>query len=154
MHRVPPFRLFTLAVVVPLLGACSSAAAPPVASVAGATSAPAASASANSAPRPSSPAVLELVSPTAGETITGATVHVAVTLSGAHIVQATTTNVRPDEGHVHLYLDGTLVYMNYGLTQDLPVQPGTHAIHAEFVAADHVPFNPRVVTPDVVFSVK
>jgi len=26
-------------------------------------------------------------------------------------------------------------------------------MRAEFVAADHVPFNPRVVTPDVVFTV-
>ncbi len=153
MRPVSRSRLLVLLAVPSLLGACSATATRPPASVAGATSAASAPA-ASAAARPSSPAVLRLVSPMNGETVTGSTVHVAVSLSGAHIVQATTTNVRPDEGHVHLYLDGTLVYMNYALTQDLPVQPGTHAIHAEFVASDHVPFNPRVVTPDVVFTVK
>ena len=32
--------------------------------------------------------------------------------------------------------------------------PGTHILHAEFVASDHYPFDPRVVTPDVVFTVQ
>ena len=44
--------------------------------------------------------------------------------------------------------------MNYGTTQDLDVAPGTHILHAEFVASDHYPFDPRVVTPDIVFTVQ
>jgi hypothetical protein len=44
--------------------------------------------------------------------------------------------------------------MNYGLEQDLPVQPGTIVLKAEFVAADHAPFNPRVWSPEVIFTVK
>ena len=50
------------------------------------------------------------------------------------IVSATTTNIQPDQGHVHLYVDNVLVSMNYGLEQDLPVSPGTYVLKAEFVA--------------------
>ena len=103
------------------------------------------SASPASAGRPSSPAVVAIVSPTSGATVTGDSVHVVLTLSGAQIVTATTTNVRPDQGHIHLYVDNVLVSMNYGLEQDLPVHPGTYVLKAEFVAADHAPFNPRVL---------
>lgn len=106
------------------------------------------------ATRPSSPAQLTIVSPTPNELVTGTTLHVVVGLTGATIVAATTTDVRPDQGHIHLYVDNNLVSMNYGTTQDLPVAPGTHILRAEFVASDHYPFDPRVVTPDVVFTVQ
>ena len=104
-------------------------------------------------PRPSSSATLTVVSPTDGQSVAGPTVHVVINLAGATIVSATTTDIRPDEGHIHLYLDNNLVSMNYGSTLDQAVPAGTHVLRAEFVAADHVPFNPRVVTPDVVFTV-
>jgi hypothetical protein len=104
-------------------------------------------------PRPSSSAILTVVSPTDGHSVAGPTVHVVINLAGATIVSATTTDIRPDEGHIHLYVDNNLVSMNYGSTLDQAVPVGTHVLRAEFVAADHVPFNPRVVTPDVVFTV-
>jgi len=104
-------------------------------------------------PRPSSPATVEIVEPANGATVAGTSVHVVLKLTGATIVTATTTNVRPDEGHVHLYLNGQVVSMNYGLEQDLPVTPGTYVFRAEFVAADHAPFNPRVESAEVVFTV-
>lgn len=104
--------------------------------------------------RPSSPAVLTFVSPTPNEVISGTSLHVQLTLQGATIVPATTTNISPTTGHVHLYVDNTLVSMNYQLTQDLPVHAGTYVIYAEFVAADHAPFDPRVKTPEIIFSVK
>jgi hypothetical protein len=106
------------------------------------------------ASRPSSPAVVRIVQPAAGATVTGPTVHVVLSLQGARIVSTTTTNVRPDEGHLHLYVDNALVSMNYGLEQDMSLQPGTYVLKAEFVAADHAPFNPRVWSPEVVFTVK
>ena len=62
--------------------------------------------------------------------------------------------LRPDQGHVHLYVNNVLVSMNYGLVQDLPVHKGTYVLKAEFVASDHAPFNPRVESPAVVFTVK
>jgi hypothetical protein len=113
-----------------------------------------ASGSTTNVTRPSSSAVMTVVSPTQGESVTGGVVHVVVSLTGATIVSATTTDIRPDQGHIHLYVDNNLVSMNYGTQQDLPIAPGTHILHVEFVASDHVPFNPRVVSPDVVFTVK
>jgi len=110
-------------------------------------------ASAAIGPRPSSSATLTVVSPTDGQSVAGPTVHVVINLAGATIVSATTTDIRPDQGHIHLYVDNNLVSMNYGSTLDQAVPAGTHVLRAEFVAADHVPFNPRVVTPDVVFTV-
>jgi hypothetical protein len=105
-------------------------------------------------PRPSSPAKVEVVQPAPGATVTGTTIHVALKLTGARLVSATTTAIRPDEGHVHLYVDNQLVSMNYGLEQDLPVHPGTFVMKAEFVAADHAPFNPRVYSPEIFFTVR
>jgi len=105
-------------------------------------------------PRPASPAKVEIVQPASSSTVTGTSVHVVLKLTGATIVTQTTTNVRPDQGHVHLYVNNVLVSMNYGLEQDIPVQPGTIDLKAEFVAADHAPFSPRVWSPDVIFTVK
>jgi len=104
-------------------------------------------------PRPSSPATVEIVKPAPNTTVTGATVHIVLKLTGATIVPQTTTALRPDQGHVHLYVNNVLVSMNYGLEQDIPVQPGTLVLKAEFVAADHAPFNPRVWSPETIFTV-
>jgi hypothetical protein len=104
--------------------------------------------------RPSSPAVITIVEPSAGQTVSGATVHVVLSLTGARIVSQTTTHIRPDEGHVHLFVDNVLVSMNYGLEQDLPVHAGTYVLSAEFVAADHAPFNPRVMSAQTIFTVR
>jgi len=105
-------------------------------------------------PRPGSPATVEILQPAASSTVTGTSVHVVLKLTGATIVSQTTTEIRPDQGHLHLYVNGVLVSMNYGLEQDIPVQPGTIDLKAEFVASDHAPFNPRVWAPDVIFTVK
>jgi len=134
-----------------VLAACSSG-APPPATFAPVSSGPLPSASIGS--RPSSPAVVSIVQPTSGEVVTGNTVHIVLTLSGASITTVTSTTISPTEGHIHLYVDNVLVSMNYGLTQDLPVQPGTYVLKAEFVAADHYPFDPRVWSPEVYFTVK
>jgi hypothetical protein len=105
-------------------------------------------------PRPSSPAVVGIVSPASGAHVTGTSVHVVLSLTGAQIVPATTTTITPTTGHVHLYVDNSLVSMNYGLEQDIPVTPGSHVLKAEFVAADHAPFSPRVVSAEVIFTVQ
>jgi hypothetical protein len=112
------------------------------------------SGSAHVGSRPSSPAVVRIVEPKQHQQLSGSTVHVVLTLENARIVPQTSTTLRPDEGHLHLYVDNVLVSMNYGLTQDLPVHPGTYVLKAEFVAADHAPFNPRVYSPAVVFTVR
>jgi hypothetical protein len=104
--------------------------------------------------RPSSPAVISITSPQDGALVTGDVVHVVVSLEHARIVAATSTHIQPDEGHVHLYLDNSLVTMQYALAGDVPVTPGSHALRAEFVASDHFPFDPRVWSQTVVFTVQ
>ena len=95
--------------------------------------------------RPSSTAVLAIVDPANEATVPAGTLTVRVDLQGARIVDAATTVLRPDEGHVHLSLDGRLVSMAYGLEQQVEVTPGIHQLVAEFVAGDHAPFSPRVI---------
>lgn len=105
-------------------------------------------------PRPSTTATVEIVEPAPATTVNGPTAHVVLRLNGARIVQETDIAIRPDEGHVHLYVNNQLVSMNYGLEQDIPVSTGTLVLKAEFVAADHAPFNPRVWSGETIFTVR
>jgi hypothetical protein len=155
-HSSARILALTMASALAFAGCASGSSGATTSTATGANPAPsaAASGSTTNVTRPASTAKLTIVSPTPNESVTGPTAHVVIGLEGATIVSATTTDIRPDQGHIHLYVDNNLVSMNYGTTQDLPAAPGTHILHAEFVASDHVPFNPRVVTPDVVFTVK
>jgi hypothetical protein len=104
--------------------------------------------------RPSSTAKLSILSPKNGSVVKGSTVHLELSLEGAHIVKQTSTDLSPDEGHVHVLLDGSLISMNYRLGDDIPdVPPGPHRLEVEFVATDHAPFDPRV-TAAASFQVK
>ena len=99
------------------------------------------------AARPSSPAKLTIETPRNGQTVRQDRPEVHLNLVGAKIVSQTTTHIQGDEGHIHLIVDGRLVNMNYGLSQRLPqLTPGQHVLQVEFVAADHAPFEPRVLT--------
>jgi hypothetical protein len=98
-------------------------------------------------PRPSSPAVLKIVSPKNGETVPAGGTMLEVSLTGATLTPVTSQNISPDEGHLHVSVDDRLISMTSGLRQELPeLQPGRHVIQVEFVAADHLPFDPRVLT--------
>lgn len=104
--------------------------------------------------RPSSTAKLAIVAPKVGEVVHGSSVDLRVKLQGARLVPATTTHIVPDEGHLHVLLDDTLISMTEGLEQTIPdVPPGEHRITVEFVASDHAPFDPHVVSV-VAFEVK
>ena len=59
---------------------------------------------------------------------------------------------RSEPGSHHLYLDGSIVAMT-GLQTSLSVSPGRHTLRAEFVASDHGPFRPPVLT-EVTFEVQ
>jgi len=98
-----------------------------------------------SGPRPESTAAIAIVSPTPGERVAGSTLHVRIRLTGGTVVPQTSTDLKPDRGHIHLSLDGKVVSMAYGVEQDVTVTAGTHLLTAEFVATDHFPFNPRVL---------
>jgi hypothetical protein len=96
--------------------------------------------------RPSSSATLSITTPKSGSVVHGSTVDLRISLQGARIVKQTSTTLAPDEGHVHVLLDGRLISMNYTLDAEIPdVRPGEHLIQVEFVAADHAPFDPRVI---------
>jgi hypothetical protein len=103
--------------------------------------------------RPSSPATIRIVQPEPGETIDGGRVHIAVELSGATLVEEATTRLRPDEGHIHIALDGETIDLLAGLEETIRVEPGTHLLEVEFAAGDHGPFDPRVVQ-SVTFTVE
>ena len=99
------------------------------------------------ADRPSSPAKLTIETPRQGQTVDQDRAQLILALDGGKIVNQTTTRIQGDEGHIHLHVDGKLVDMNYGLRQRLPqLPPGQHVVQVEFVAADHAPFDPRVLT--------
>jgi Family of unknown function (DUF6130) len=130
-------------VLVAALAACSGGGSGQAGS-GGQASAPAGTAAAE---RPSSPAKLTIETPHNGQVVKGGSVQLRLGLRNAKIVAATTTSIRPDQGHVHVMLDGRLISMNYQLSQALPkLTPGTHVLQVEFVAADHLPFDPRVLT--------
>jgi hypothetical protein len=97
---------------------------------------------------------VRIVTPTNGEVIHSSTVPVKVKLSGATIVQTTSTNIVPTKGHLHLYLDDQIESMNFTTSATIPdVSPGLHALKVEFVASDHLPFDPRVIA-QVAFEVQ
>jgi hypothetical protein len=111
-----------------------------------------------SAVRPSSPARLAFAMPSPGEAFTGTVAHPAAVpmllrLTGGRIVPFTSTKLVPTEGHIHLYLDGRLVSMTTPLHQTVDAVPGRHVLEADFVAADHAPFDPPI-RASVSFSVR
>jgi hypothetical protein len=111
------------------------------------------SSAASAPPRPHTDAKLAIVQPTPNE-VTGPDVTVQLSLTGAQIVPATSSHLRPDQGHIHLYVDSRLVSMYYQLSETAHgLKPGLHSLQAEFVASDHLPFANRVVT-SVLFQVK
>jgi hypothetical protein len=105
------------------------------------------------AARPSSSATIRIVQPEPGETIERGRVDIEVELTGATLVEEATTQIRPDEGHIHLALDGETIDLLAGLEETIDVGPGTHLLEVEFAAGDHGPFDPRVVQ-SVTFTVE
>jgi hypothetical protein len=105
--------------------------------------------------RPRSTATLGILAPRPGQVFRGnpAVVTVRLSLRDARIVPFTSTRLTPGTGHIHLYVDGALVSMTYGLSQRLRVTPGRHTLLAEFVAVDHAPFY-SPVTARVRFTVE
>jgi hypothetical protein len=99
-------------------------------------------------PRPASTASLTFEQPEVGASVEDRQLEVVLDLDGGTIVDGASADLAPNTGHIHLSLDGRLVSMTYGVVQVVDVgslSPGEHDLRAEFVAADHAPFSPRVV---------
>ena len=116
---------------------------------------PSPSSTLNLAERPSSRAKIKVLSPRNGEAVHGTSTELRLSLENAEVVPATTTELSPTKGHVHVQLNGEIVSMTYGLKQKLTgLKRGQYLLRVEFVASDHAPFNPRVFAPAVTFEVK
>jgi hypothetical protein len=138
VRRVGARRAVALAIAVLALGACSSGGS----DGAGSTSTPSAA-----GPRPASPAVVKIVEPKNGAEVPASGGSVTISLEDATLTSVTSQDISPTEGHLHVSVDDSLISMTSGLTEPLPdLEPGRHTLRVEFVAADHLPFNPRVVT--------
>lgn len=95
--------------------------------------------------RPTSTAELGITRPRNGERV-GRDAELVIDLQGGRVVDQTSTDLQPDEGHLHVTLDGTLLTMTSALEQPLTdLEPGDHLVQVEFVANDHAPFDPRVL---------
>jgi hypothetical protein len=97
--------------------------------------------------RPSSTATVRFLNPEKGATTSGAEMTVRMALDGGTLTQATTSSLTANTGHLHLSLDGSIVSMSGDTTQVVDVRalsPGQHTLTAEFVATDHLPFDPPV----------
>lgn len=111
------------------------------------------------AERPSSTGKLTLVEPSSGAVLGPEAVRVRLELTGATLTKKVSRNLRPDEGHIHLRLDGETITLLGDLEENLadilgkPVASGPHLLEAEFVASDHGPFDPRIIV-SVPFTVE
>jgi hypothetical protein len=89
--------------------------------------------------RPTTPTRIQITAPAPNQVV-GAETPLTVNLIGGKVVDRT-TGLTPDEGHIHVLLDGKLVNMAYETTQQLTgLTPGNHTVTVEFVAVDHAPF--------------
>lgn len=150
MTRTPIARGIIVAVVVVSLGAVACGGGDGGETSPGSSSAPPTVAAA----RPSSTGHLTIASPENGERVAGDVAELEVELHGAEIVDGTSTDLQPDQGHLHVMLDSELVSMTSGTSQTLTgLTPGEHLVQVEFVATDHAPFDPRVLAA-VTFEVK
>ncbi|HEV3474330.1 MAG TPA: hypothetical protein VG602_03080 [Actinomycetota bacterium] len=104
------------------------------------------------AERPTSTGEIAIVEPKPGATVDADDVTVRLDLTGATVVEEVSQNLEPDKGHIHLVLDGQTLTLLGSLEESLneftegPLEPGPHLLEAEFVAADHGPFSPRVIS--------
>jgi len=101
--------------------------------------------------RPSTPARLRIRSPQPGTTLAPTSVPVKIELMGARVLLQSSGPVTTDTGHIHLELDGQTISLLAGTEADVvqiigkPLDPGPHLLQVEFAAADHLPFDPRVI---------
>jgi hypothetical protein len=98
-------------------------------------------------PRPSSPVTIDIREPADGAHTDADQIAVRIDVVGGTLTQTTSSSISPDTGHVHLLLDGAIVSMSGDTLQVVDIRtiaPGRHTLTAEFVAADHLPFDPPV----------
>jgi len=93
--------------------------------------------------RPATTARLEVLAPPEGATFSGR-VPVRVHVAGGRLAPSAALANQPNEGHLHVAVDGQVTSMVGTENQDLAVPLGDHRITMEFVANDHIAFCPSV----------
>ena len=68
-------------------------------------------------------------------------VSLQVDLQGAELASETTDE---DGGHLHVYVDGSVVDMPATLDVEVDLEPGEHEVEVEYVDAEHVALEPPV----------
>lgn len=94
--------------------------------------------------RPITDAKLEILAPGEGELLESQDVEVKVRLTGARLIDDSSSQNVGDDGHLHLILNGKTVSMSGELSQTIRALTGEHRLEAELVAGDHGPFCSRV----------
>lgn len=69
--------------------------------------------------------------------------NVQVELENAELTTET-EGTDPRLGHIHIYVDGSVVSMPTELNADIELEPGEHTLMVEFVAANHSRFEPPI----------
>ena len=109
--------------------------------------------STTNAVRPATTARIRILTPTPNQ-VSPSDVVVRVELIGGRVVERTSGELTPGEGHLRVSLDGEVVSTTFEEEQVLRrVAPGPHALEVEFVAVDQGQFanRPRSV---VLFEVE
>lgn len=88
---------------------------------------------------------LEIISPTDGaEVAAGEEVMISVDIGGGTLVSDSSSD-DPSAGHLHIFVDGSLVAMPTSADAPVQLDPGVHELMVEFTKADHSSFVPRVL---------
>jgi hypothetical protein len=94
--------------------------------------------------RPSSSASLNVRSPAEGQRFDTNAVPVRVELSGGTLAPANVDRLQPGRGHLQISVDRNVVSRAANVVQVIRVANGPHRISVEYVAADHLPFCPKI----------
>lgn len=97
------------------------------------------------ASRPSTDAVLKVISPQEGEAFNTNTIPIEVEVEGGLLTSADTSRVVEGEGHLHVAVDGRIISMTRESSGEVTVPTGPHTLTFEYSAGDHAPFCPQVV---------
>lgn len=86
-------------------------------------------------------ATISFVSPTDGATVPAEQpITIEVDLEGGDLA----TSASDSGGHLHIYVDGSVISMPSSLTTEVTLEPGDHELKVEYVDLEHASFDPAV----------
>lgn len=94
-----------------------------------------------SSPPKSTSARITILSPADGDTVRAGMVNVEVDIKNGSVATSASDT---EGGHIHIFVDDQMVSMPYTTDTTVQLDPGEHAITAEYVDTAHMSFEPRV----------